>query len=82
MTPDDIKPLLTASPFVRFYLNLSDGTSHEVADPAEATFAPSGAVLLHESKGRRTLIALAHVVSISFPSATGGGEAFFLQGRP
>jgi hypothetical protein len=82
MTPDDIKPLLTASPFVRFFLNLSDGTTYEVADPAEATLAPSGGVLVHESKGRRTHVALSHVASITFPSSAGGGEAFFLQGRP
>ena len=82
MTPDDIRPLLEANPFVRFYLNLTDGASHEVADPAEVTLAPSGGVLVHESRGRRTLLALSHVVSITFPSASGGGEAFFLQGRP
>jgi hypothetical protein len=78
MTPDDIRPLLAADPFQRFYLNVSDGSSYEVGDPAQVSF-PSDRVLQYEAKGRRTLIALAHVVGIGFPSAT--GDPFFLRGR-
>jgi hypothetical protein len=81
MTPDYIRPLLEADPFARFYLNLTDGASFEVADPSQVTFSPSGGVLVYESKGRQTYIALSHVVSISFPS-TGQGDPFFLRGRP
>ncbi len=81
MTPDDIRPLLEANPFAKFYLNLTDGASYEVADPSQVTFTPSGGVLVYESKGRQTYIALAHVVSIGFPSS-GAGDPFFLQGRP
>ena len=83
MTPDDIRPLLEADPFAKFYLNLTDGVSYEVADPSQVTFTPTGRVLVYESKGRQTHLALAHVVSISFPSTAGGSsEAFFHQGRP
>jgi hypothetical protein len=81
MTPDDIRPLLEANPFAKFYLNLTDGASYEVADPSQVTFTPSGGVLVYESKGRQTYIALSHVVSIGFPSS-GTGDPFFLQGRP
>ncbi len=80
MTPDDIRPLLEADPFGKFYLNLTDGASYEVADPSQVSFTPSGDVLVYESKGRRTYLALAHVVSISFPST--GGDPYFLRGRP
>jgi hypothetical protein len=80
MTPDDIRPLLEASPFAKFYLNLTDGASYEVADPSQVTFTPSGRVLVYESKGHKTHLALAHVVSIGFPSS--GGDPFFLRGRP
>jgi hypothetical protein len=80
MTPDDIRPLLEAKPFAKFYLNLTDGASYEVADPSQVAFTPSGGVLIHESKGRKTFIALAHVMSIEFPSS--GGDPFFLRGRP
>jgi hypothetical protein len=80
MTADDIRPLLTADPFVRFYLSLSDGSGYEVTDPAQVSF-PSGGVLEVDVKGRRSLIALAHVVSIAFPPAA-GGDPFFLRGRP
>ena len=80
MTPDDIRPLLEAEPFAKFYLNLSDGASYEVADPAQVSFTPSGGVLVYESKGRQTYIALAHVVTIGFPST--GGDPYFLRGRP
>jgi hypothetical protein len=38
-------------------------------------------VLVYESKGRQTYIALAHVVCIGFPSA-GAGDPFSLRGRP
>ena len=51
MTPDDIRPLLEANPFARFYLNLTDGASYEVDDPSQVTFAPSGGVLVDESQG-------------------------------
>ena len=78
MTPDDIRPLLAARPFERFYLNVSDGSSYDVTDPAQVTF-PSDTVLQYEAKGRRTLIALAHVVTVSFPSAA--GDPFFLRGK-
>jgi hypothetical protein len=81
MTPDDLKPLLAADPFVKFYLNLTDGASCEVSDPSQVTFTPSGGVLVYETKGRQTYIALAHVVSIGFPSS-GAGDPFFLRGRP
>jgi hypothetical protein len=81
MTPDDIKPLLEASPFARFYLNLTDGASYEVSDPSQVTFTPTGRVMVYESKGRQTYLALSHVVSVSFPS-TGQGDPFFLRGRP
>lgn len=81
MTPDDLKPLLDADPFAKFHLNLTDGTSYEVADPAQVTFAPSGNVLVYEVKGRRMLLVLAHVVSVSIPSAS-QGDPFFLRGRP
>ncbi|HET6576130.1 MAG TPA: hypothetical protein VFG68_21185 [Fimbriiglobus sp.] len=81
MTPDDIRPLLTADPFAKFYLNLTDGASIEVSDPSQVTFTPTGRVLVYESKGRQTYIALAHVVSIGFPSS-GAGDPFFLRGRP
>ena len=80
MTADVIRPLLAAAPFVRFYLNLSDGSGYEITDPARVSF-PSGGVLEVDAKGRRSLIALAHVVSISFPPAA-GGDPFFLRGRP
>ena len=78
MTPDDIRPLLNARPFERFYLNVSDGSSYDVADPDQVTF-PSDTVLQYEAKGRRTLVALAHVVSVTFPSAA--GDPFFLRGK-
>lgn len=78
MTPDDIRPLLAVRPFGHFYLNISDGSSYDVADPAQITF-PSDTVLQYEAKGRRTLIALAHVVSVTFPSAA--GDPFFLRGK-
>jgi hypothetical protein len=80
MTADDILPLLAADPFVRFYLNLSDGSGYEVTDPAQVSF-PSAGVLEFDARGRRTLIALSHVVSIAFPPAV-GGDPFFLRGRP
>jgi hypothetical protein len=78
VTPDDIRPLLAARPFERFYLNVSDGSSYDVTDLAQVTF-PSGTVLQYEAKGRRTLIALAHVVCVGFPSAA--GDPFFLRGK-
>jgi hypothetical protein len=80
MTPDDIRPLLEAEPFGKFYLNLTDGASYEVSDPAQVSFTPSGGALVYESKGRRTYIALSHVVTIGFPST--GGDPYFLRGRP
>jgi hypothetical protein len=79
MRPDDIRPLLEADPFVKFYLNLTDGACFEVSEPSQVSFSPSGGVLIHEAKGRRTYVALAHVVSIGFPPA--GGDPFFLRGR-
>jgi hypothetical protein len=78
MTPDDIQSFLEADPFVRFYLNLTDGASYEVSDRSQVSFTPSG-MLVYESKGRRTYIALAHVVSVGFPPS--GGDPFFLRGR-
>jgi hypothetical protein len=80
MTPDDIRPLLEANPFAKFYLNVSDGASYEVADASQVTFTPSGGVLVYESKGHKVHLALSHVVSIGFPSS--GGDPFFLRGRP
>ena len=80
MTADAIRPLLAADPFVRFCLNLSDGSGYEITDPAQVSF-PSTGVLEFDAKGRRTLIALEHIVSIVFPSAA-GGDPFFLRGRP
>lgn len=80
MTPDDIRPLLAAAPFEKFYLNLSDGSSYEVGDPGQVTFSPTGGVIAYESRGRRTLIALAHVATIGF-TATTSGDPFFLKGR-
>jgi len=74
----DIQPLLVAEPFERFYLNLSDGSSVEVSDPDQVVF-PSAGTLQYETKGRRVLIALAHVVCIGFPSAS--GDPFFLRGK-
>jgi hypothetical protein len=79
MTPDDIRPLLTADPFEKFYLNVSDGSSYEVAVPGSVSFTPSGGVLVYEAKGRQTLIAMGHVVTITFPSAA--GDPLFLRGR-
>ena len=78
MTPDDIQSFLWADPFVRFYLNLTDGSCYEVSDPSQVSFTPSG-LLVHDTKGRRTYIALAHVVSVGFPPS--GGDPFFLGGR-
>jgi hypothetical protein len=80
MTPDDIRHLLAADPFEKFYVNLSDGSSYEVSEPGQVTFSPTGAVLTYVSRGRRTLIALAHVATIGF-AATAGGDPFFLKGR-
>lgn len=80
MTPDDIKPLLAADPFTKFYLNLTDGAGYEVSDPSQVTFTSTGRVLVYESKGRKTYIALVHVICIEFPSS--GGDPFFLRGRP
>jgi hypothetical protein len=79
MKPDDIQSLLQADPFVKFYLNLTDGACFEVSDPSQVSFTPSG-MLIFDSKGRRTYIALAHVVSIGFPPS-GGGDSFFLRGQ-
>jgi hypothetical protein len=79
MTPDDIRPLLEATPFSKFYLNVSDGSSYEVSDPAQVSFSASGGVLNYEFKGRRLMIALAHVVCIGFPSTA--GDPLFLRGR-
>ena len=78
MRPDDIQSFLEADPFVKFYLNLTDGASYEVSDPAQVSFTPSG-TLVHDAKGRRTYIALAHVVSVGFPPS--GGDPFFLRSR-
>lgn len=78
MNAGDIRPLLAARPFERFYLNVSDGGSYDVADPGRVAF-PSDRVLQYEAKGRRTLIALAHVVSVTFPSAA--DDPFFLRGK-
>jgi hypothetical protein len=77
MNANDIKPLLEARPFVKFYLYLTDGARFEVSDPSHITFTPSG-LLVHEAKGRRSYIALAHVVSIGFPPSA--GDPFFLRG--
>jgi hypothetical protein len=79
MTPDDIRPLLEAQPFGKFYLNLSDGSSFEVDDPAQVSFSASGGVLNYEHRGRRVMIALAHVICIGFPAT--GGDPLFLRGR-
>ena len=79
MRPDDIQSLLQADPFVKFYLNLSDGGCYEVSDPSQVSFTPSG-LLIHDAKGRRTYIALAHVVTIGFPPSA-GGDPFFLRGQ-
>ena len=78
MSPDDIRPLLEEKPFTKFYLYLTDGACFEVSDPAQVSFTPSG-LLVHEAKGRRSLIVLAHVVSIGFPPSS-GGDPFFLRG--
>ena len=78
MTPDDIQSFLGAVPFVKFYLNLTDGSCYEVADPSQVSFTPSG-LLIHDVKGRRSYIALAHVVSVGFPPS--GGDPFFLRGQ-
>lgn len=79
MTPDDIRLLLAAEPFEKFYLNTTDGSTFEVADPAAVSFTPSGGALVYSAKGRRTLIALGLVVSITFPTAA--GDPYFLRGR-
>ena len=79
MRPDDIQMLLATDPFVKFYLNLTDGTCYEVTDPSQISFTPSG-TLIHDAKGRRTYIAISHVVSIGFPPHA-GGDSFFLRGR-
>ena len=78
MNAYDIQPLLVAEPFERFYLNVSDGSSYEVTDPDQVAF-PSAGTLEYVAKGRRTLVALAHVVSVTFPSAA--GDPFFLRGK-
>jgi hypothetical protein len=78
MTPDDIESFLKAEPFVKFYLNLTDGSCYEVSDPTQVSFTPSR-MLVHDAKGRRTYIALAHVVSIGLPPSA--SEPFFLRGR-
>ena len=78
MKPDDIQSFLDADPFVRFYLNLTDGSCVEVSEPSQVSFTPSG-LLVHDAKGRRTYIALAHVVSVGFPPP--GGDPFFLRGQ-
>jgi hypothetical protein len=78
MSPDDIRPLLEADPFAKFYLYLTDGACYEVSDPSEVAFTPSG-LLVHNAKGRRSYIVLAHVVSIGFPPT--GGDPCFLRGR-
>jgi hypothetical protein len=79
VTPDDIRPLLAADPFEKFYLNVSDGSSYEVGEPGQVTFPPSGGAVAYEAKGRRALISLAHVVSITFASTA--GDPFFLRGK-
>jgi hypothetical protein len=79
MTPDDIRPLLAADPFEKFYLNVSDGSSYEVGDPNQVSFTLSGGAVVYEAKGRRTMIAIEHVVSITFPSSA--GDPFFLRGK-
>jgi len=77
MNPNDIKPLLETKPFVKFYLYLTDGTCFEVSDPSQVSFSQSD-LLVHDAKGRRSFIALAHVVSIGFPPS--GSDPFFLRG--
>ena len=37
MRPDDIQSFLEADPFVKFYLNLTDGECFEVSDPAQVS---------------------------------------------
>lgn len=78
MTADDLRPLLAANPFAKFYLTVTDGASYEVGDPGQVSF-PSDGVMEFQAKGRRTLIALGHVVCIEFPSTA--GDPFFLRGR-
>jgi hypothetical protein len=77
LRPDDIRPLLEANPFLKFYLNLSDSGCYEVNDPSQVSFTPSGGILIHEAKGRRSYIGLAHVVWIGFPPS-GGGNPFIV----
>jgi hypothetical protein len=79
VTPEDIRPLLAVDPFEKFYLNVSDGSSYEVGEPAQVSFTASGGAVEYEAKGRRTLIALSHLVSITFASTA--GDPFFLRGK-
>jgi hypothetical protein len=79
MTPDDIRPLLAADPFEKFFPHVSDGSSLEVIAPADVSFPPSGGLLLYLGKGLRVFVALGHIVSITFPSKA--GDPFFLKGR-
>ena len=79
MTANDIRALLEAEPFVKLYLNLSDGAGYEVSDPTQVAFNESGGVLVHETRGRRAFIAVAQVVSIGFPPPV--GDPFFLRSR-
>ena len=68
MTADDIRPFLTADPFEPFTLHMTSRSTYDVDRPELVSFSPDGGVMyVRTPAGLRAMLALGHVVSISFP---------------
>lgn len=74
MTPDILRQCLSAVPFASFTLALSDHNEVHVENAFEAQVSEDGRVLLIERNGARVIVALRHIVSISFDKR--GGRTF------
>ncbi len=74
MTPEILRQCLTAMPFTPFTMSLSDHNEVHVESTSEAEVSDDGQTMLVERNGARVIIALRHVVSISFDKR--GGRSF------
>ena len=78
MTADEFRALLAADPFEPFTVHLAGGSSCEVNRPEWASASDSGTAELRLPDGRRALVALRHVLRISYADTPfvveGGGS--------
>jgi hypothetical protein len=81
MSPEVLRKCLEAEPFIPLSISVADHSGYSIESREQVELTDDGSALVIAQRGERILVSVAHIVSVSFESASGKSFGFGPRGE-